>query len=66
MNDIQLAQNAGSIRCKDHFLQVVDDDLVAAVGTERCLDGLGDGLAGLDIADDGSIFGIVTIKLKDD
>jgi len=45
---------------------VVDDDLVAAVGTERRLDGLGNGLAGLDVADDGSIFGIVTIIFEYD
>lgn len=43
---------------------MVDDDLVAAVGTERRLDGLGDGLAGLDVANDGSIFSIVTIKFE--
>jgi hypothetical protein len=42
---------------------VVDDDLIAAVGTERCLDGLGDRLAGLDIANDGAIFSIVTVTI---
>lgn len=38
---------------------MVDDDLVAAIGAQGGLDGLRDSLAGLDVADDGSIFGIV-------
>lgn len=38
---------------------MVDDDLVAAVGAQGGLDGLRDGLAGLDVPDDGSVFGIV-------
>lgn len=61
MHDVQLAQNGRRVRCEDHLLQVVDDDFVAAVGTQRRLDGFGDGLAGLDVADDGSIFGVVAV-----
>lgn len=61
VNNIQFAQNARSVRRKDHLLQMVDDDFVAAVGTQRCLDSLGDGLAGLDIADNSTIFGIMTV-----
>lgn len=38
---------------------MVDDDLVPAVGTQRRLDCLRNGLAGFDVADDGSIFGVV-------
>ena len=38
---------------------MVDDDLVAAVGAQGGLDGLRDGLAGLDVPDDGSVFGIM-------
>ena len=34
-------------------------DLVAAIGTEGGLDGLGNGSAGIDVADDSSIFGVV-------
>ena len=62
MHDIQLAQDTRSIRCKDHLLQVVDDDFVAAIGTERRLDGLRDSLAGFNVADDGAIFGIVAVS----
>jgi hypothetical protein len=40
---------------------VVDDDLVAAVGTKRCLDGLGDRLAGFNVADNGAIFRVMAI-----
>jgi hypothetical protein len=42
---------------------VVDDDLIAAIGTERCLNGLGDRLAGLDIANDGAVFSIMTVAI---
>jgi hypothetical protein len=44
-------------------LQVVDDDLVAAVGTEGCLYGLGDGAASIDVADDGAIFCVVAVRV---
>lgn len=43
---------------------MVDDDFVAAVRTQRCLNSLGDGLTGLDIADNGTIFGIVAVKFS--
>lgn len=43
---------------------MVDDDFVAAVRTQRCLNSLGDGLAGLDITDNGTIFGIVAVKFS--
>jgi hypothetical protein len=39
---------------------VVDDDLVAAIRAQGGLHGLRDGLAGLDVTDDSSIFGVVT------
>lgn len=38
---------------------MVDDNLVAAIRTKRRLDGLGDSLAGLDVADNGTIFSVV-------
>jgi hypothetical protein len=38
---------------------VVDDNLVATVGTQRGLHGLGDGAAGIDVAKDGAILGVV-------
>lgn len=50
MHDLELAQDRRRIRGEDQFLQVVDDDLVAAVGPERGADGGGDGAAGIDIA----------------
>ena len=40
---------------------MVDDDFIAAVGTERCERGLRDSLAGFDVADDGSIFCVVAV-----
>lgn len=40
-------------------MQVVDDNLVAAIRTKRRLDGLGDSLTGLDVADNGTIFSIM-------
>jgi hypothetical protein len=59
VHDIELAENRGGIVRENHLLQVVDDDLVAAIGSERCLYGRGDGSAGVDVADDGAIFSII-------
>ena len=59
MHDVQLAQDGRSVGGEDHFLQMVDNNLVAAVGAERGLHSLGDGLAGFDVADDGAIFSVV-------
>lgn len=61
MDDIQLAEDGGRIGGEDHLLQVVDDDFVAAVGTQRGLCGLRDSLAGFDVADDGAIFSVVAV-----
>jgi len=38
---------------------VVDDNFVATIGTERCLNSLGDGSACIDVANDCSIFCVV-------
>ncbi len=62
VDDVELAQDRGGVRGEDHLGQVVDDDLVAAVGAERGLDGLGDGSAGVDVAKDGAIFGVVAAR----
>jgi hypothetical protein len=43
---------------------VVDNDLIAAIGAKGGLDGLRDGAAGFDIADNSTIFGVVTDKRK--
>ena len=65
MDDVQLAQDRGRVRGQDHFLQVVDDDLVAAVGAEGGLYRLGDGAAGFDVAEDGTIFGLVAVGVAE-
>lgn len=56
MHNVELAEDGGGVGGEDHLLQVVDDDLVAAVGAQRRLDGRGDGSAGVDISEDGAIF----------
>lgn len=61
MHDLELPQYRRRIRGEDHFLEVVDDDLVAAIGPERGLNGLGNGPAGVDVANDCSIFGVVAV-----
>lgn len=38
---------------------MVDDNLVPAIGAERGLHGGGYGAAGVDVAQDGAIFGII-------
>jgi hypothetical protein len=43
---------------------VVDDDLVAAVGAQGSLNGAGDGLAGLDVADNSSILSVVAVSME--
>lgn len=62
VDDVELAQDRGGVGGEDHLGQVVDDDLVAAVGAERGLDGLRNGSAGIDVAEDGAIFGVVAVK----
>ncbi len=64
MDDVQLAEDRRRVRGEDHLLQVVDDDLVAAVGAERGLHGLGDGPARFDVAEDGAIFGLVAVRCR--
>jgi len=41
---------------------MVDDDFVAAVGTEGCLDGLGYRSTCFYVADHGAIFGFVAVE----
>ncbi len=40
---------------------MIDDDFVAPVGTEGCLDCLCNCTAGVDVTEDGAIFGIVAV-----
>lgn len=61
MHDIQLAQDGRRVGRQNHLLEVVDDDLVAAIWTQGRLDGLRDGAAGFDVADHGAVFGIETL-----
>lgn len=63
MHDIQLPKDSGRIVRQDHLLQVVDDDFVAAVGAEGALDCLGYGAAGVDVAQDGAVFGVVAVVI---
>ena len=45
-------------------MEVVDDEFVAAVGAEGCLDCAGDCSTGIDVADDGAVFGVVAVVLS--
>lgn len=42
---------------------MVDYDFVAAIGTKGGLNCAGDGEAGIDVADNGAVFGIVAVML---
>jgi hypothetical protein len=44
---------------------MVDDDLVAAIGAQGCLDGRRDGPAGVDVAQNSSIFRVVAILTRE-
>lgn len=63
MHDVELAQDGGGIGGEDHLLKVVDDDFVAAVRAQGGLDGGGDCAAGVDVAVDGAIFGVVATDI---
>ena len=45
-------------------MEMVDDDLVSPVRTKRGLHGLRDGSAGIDVANDGAIFGIIAMRVS--
>jgi hypothetical protein len=64
VNNIQFTENGRSVGGQDHLLQVVDDDLVAAIGTQGSLNGAGDGLAGLDVADNSSILRVMAVLME--
>lgn len=64
MHNFEFAKDGCSIVGEDHLLKMVDDNFVATIGTQRGLDGRGDGAAGIDIADDGAILCIVAKKLS--
>ena len=61
MDDIEFLEDGGGIGGEDHFLEVVDDDFVAAVGPQRGLHGLSDGATCFDVADHRTIFGLVAV-----
>jgi hypothetical protein len=63
MYDIQLSQYCGGIVGKDHLLEMVDDELVTAIRSERCLYSGGDGSAGVDVAYYSAIFCVVAMGL---
>lgn len=56
---IELSEDSRGIGGEDHLLEVVDDDLVSAVGAQRGLDGGGDCPAGFDVAQDSAIFSVI-------
>lgn len=59
MHDVEFSEDGGGVRGQDHFLQVIDDDLVEAVRAERGPHRRGDGEAGLDVTNYGAVFGFV-------
>ncbi len=59
MYDIKFAEDSGSVVRENHFLEVVDDDLVAAIGSEGGLDSGSDRSARVYVAQDSAIFGVV-------
>ena len=61
MDNFEFAEDGGSVVGQDHFLQVVDDEFVAAIGAQGGLHSTGDGAAGVDIASHGAIFCVVAV-----
>jgi hypothetical protein len=64
VDNVELSEDGGGVGCEDHLLEMVDNDLVAAIGAEGGLDGRGDGSAGIDVPQDGAIFSIVARERK--
>ncbi|KAI6767184.1 hypothetical protein HG531_011544 [Fusarium graminearum] len=64
MNDFEFSEDGSSVGGKNHLLQMVDNDLVAAIGAERGLDGGRNCPAGVDVAEDGTIFRVVAVGRK--
>lgn len=61
MHDLELPQNRSSIRGQNHLLQMVNDDLVTAERAQGRQHGRGNGVAGIDVADDSTIFARVSV-----
>lgn len=59
--DVELVEDGGCVRGEDHFLEVINDDFVAAIGTEGGLNCLGDCSTCFYVPYDGAVFGIVAI-----
>lgn len=59
MHDFELAKDGCGVVGEDHLLQVVDDNFVAAEGAKGGLYRRGDGAAGVDVAEDGAILGVI-------
>ena len=59
MDNLEFAEDGGGIVGEDHFLEVVDDQLIPPVRPERGLHGAGNGSAGINVAKNGAIFCIV-------
>lgn len=64
MYDFEFAEDGRRVVCENHLLQVVDDNLVASIGAERCLNGGSNGTARVDVADDGAIFCVVAVFMS--
>ena len=61
MHDLKLAEDSSRVGCEDHLGEVVNDELIPAIGPEGGLDGLADGAAGIDVADYSAVLSVVAI-----
>jgi hypothetical protein len=59
--NLEFSQYRRCVRGQDHLLEVVYDDFVAAIGSERRLNRLGNGAACVDVANNSAIFGVVAV-----
>ena len=64
MDDFEFAEDGRCVVGEDHLLEVVDDEFVAAVGSEGCLYCAGDCAAGVNVAENGAIFCVVAVSMS--
>lgn len=59
MDNLEFAEDGSGIVGENHLLQMVDDNLVAAIRSKGCLHSAGDLAASVDVANDSAILCVV-------
>lgn len=63
MYDVEFSEDRGGVVGQDHFLQMIDDDLISSVRAQGRLHRLRNGTTGIDVSKHGTIFAVVAVGL---